>query len=258
MLYTKMLSCILIFPKVPPDPLPPPYLVWIQDSEFSRNFGPHPLDPNHIIVITYMNVKWDTFLTWWLWLLTYDLDLQGRPRGHLPLCPDQISVMSLDATFSRYELFFHASSVEGINLVPSFCECVSLSVCQPLSTLMAGLYNVQTQNLVKGLTLTKFYDPRCNIFEIWIILSGIIGRGYNLGPVILCQPFSTLMAELFNVQTQNLVDKLTLTTSCMCLNMPVRQGSSSGLIEHPPPQHTRTFPDLAGWHPLAPTAMLHK
>ncbi len=43
MLYTKMLSCILIFPKVPPDPLPPPYLVWIQDSEFSRNFGPHPL-----------------------------------------------------------------------------------------------------------------------------------------------------------------------------------------------------------------------
>ncbi len=43
MLHTKMLSCILIFPKVPPDPLPPPNLVGIQDSEFSRNFGPHPL-----------------------------------------------------------------------------------------------------------------------------------------------------------------------------------------------------------------------
>ncbi len=38
-----MLSCISIFPKVPPYPLPPPYLVWIQDNKFSRNFGPHPL-----------------------------------------------------------------------------------------------------------------------------------------------------------------------------------------------------------------------
>ncbi len=31
--YAKMVSCMLICPKVPPDPLPPPYLVQIQDSE---------------------------------------------------------------------------------------------------------------------------------------------------------------------------------------------------------------------------------
>ncbi len=36
--YAKMLSCTLIFPKVPPDPLPPPYLVRIQDSEFTETF----------------------------------------------------------------------------------------------------------------------------------------------------------------------------------------------------------------------------
>ncbi len=29
------------------------------------------------------------------------------------------------------------------------------------------------------------HEPRCNIFEIWIILSRIIGRGYKFGPVIL-------------------------------------------------------------------------
>ncbi len=31
------------FPKSTPGPPPSPYLVWIQDSEFARNFGPHPL-----------------------------------------------------------------------------------------------------------------------------------------------------------------------------------------------------------------------
>ncbi len=83
MLHTKMLSCVLIFPKVPPDPLPlspptPPFpssafcllvapcqaiesklsIAWqgatskqkaldgnggVQDSKFFRNFIPHPL-----------------------------------------------------------------------------------------------------------------------------------------------------------------------------------------------------------------------
>ena len=47
-----------------------------------------------------------------------------------------------------------ASAVKGITSVPSVCVSVCVSVCLLVSALPAEPFDIPTQNLVEGLTLT--------------------------------------------------------------------------------------------------------
>ncbi len=61
MLYTKILSCILIFPKVPPDPLPPPILYEYKIANFPKTLDHIPnilIDCTNILIYSQTTQLW--------------------------------------------------------------------------------------------------------------------------------------------------------------------------------------------------------